>query len=90
MLKYSMGIVYNDSVSVILLRWNTDRVRVTLHVTIFRGRKWKDIQYNDERKLNKKTMIPKTLWRICLGMPRGPVENTDVHFVLDEHSKMDF
>ena len=55
-----MGIVYNDSVSVILLRWNTDRLRVTLHVKIFRGRKSKDIQYNDERKMNK-TMIHKTL-----------------------------
>ena len=61
MLRYSIGIVYNDSVSVILLRWNTDRVRVTLHVKIFRGRKSKDIQYNDERKMNKKTMIHKKL-----------------------------
>jgi hypothetical protein len=36
-LKYSMGFAYNDSVSVILLRWNTDRVHVSLHVKIFDG-----------------------------------------------------
>jgi len=37
MLTYSMGFVYNDSVSVILLRWNTGRGRVSLHVKIFDG-----------------------------------------------------
>ena len=37
MLKYSMDFVYNDSVSVILLRRNTDRERVILHVKIFDG-----------------------------------------------------
>jgi len=37
MLKYSMGFVYNDSVSSILLRYNTDREHVSLHDKIFHG-----------------------------------------------------
>ena len=37
MLKYPIKFVYNDSVSVILLRWNTDRGCVSLHVKIFDG-----------------------------------------------------
>jgi hypothetical protein len=33
----SVGFVYKNSVSIIILRWNTNRVRVTLHVKIFDG-----------------------------------------------------
>ena len=32
-----MGFVYNDTVSVIIVRWNTDRIRVALHISLFGG-----------------------------------------------------
>jgi len=57
MLKYLMDFVCNDSVSVILLKWNTDRVRVSLHVKIFDGfcTKWFSSGYSTEMEYRQST-----------------------------------
>jgi ribosomal protein S1 len=58
-LTYSMGFAYNDSVSVILLRYNTDRVRVSLHVKISDKVciQWFSISYSTEMEYRQSTCI---------------------------------